>query len=156
HLKDHSDLRDVLGLAAVPHFTTPQKASRRLLGQPVARRLFRTAVRRFLGRRRRMERAALDSTGLDGGHAGRYDVRRRHARQTAQKAVPYSRYAKLEAAFDCATHLLAAAIPSRGPRPDTDRFVPLLDDALETVRITAALADAGYDAEGNHEHARDV
>src|SRR5205085_10371319 len=31
HLVDHSDLRAVLGLVAVPHFTTPQKASRRLL-----------------------------------------------------------------------------------------------------------------------------
>ena len=38
HLADHSDLRAALGLKAVPHFTTPQKASRRLLRRPVARR----------------------------------------------------------------------------------------------------------------------
>src|SRR5579864_5387825 len=64
-LADHSDLRAALGLKAVPHFTTPQKASRRLLRLPVARRLFRTTIRRFLGRRRRIKHAALDSTGLD-------------------------------------------------------------------------------------------
>jgi hypothetical protein len=71
HLADHSDLRNALGLQAVPHFTTPQKASRRLLRQPTARRLFRTTVRRFLRRRRRLPRAALDSTGLDYGQASR-------------------------------------------------------------------------------------
>src|SRR5580692_6708039 len=65
HLADHSDLRAALGLQEVPHFTTPQKASRRLLRQRVARRLFRTTIRRFLQRRRRLKRAALDSTGLD-------------------------------------------------------------------------------------------
>ena len=34
HLADHSDLRAALGLRAVPHFTTLQKASRRLLRLP--------------------------------------------------------------------------------------------------------------------------
>src|SRR4051812_33060292 len=64
HRADHSALRAALGLATVPHSTTPQKASRRILARPVARRLFRAAVRRFLGRRRRVRRAAFDSTGL--------------------------------------------------------------------------------------------
>jgi hypothetical protein len=72
HLADHSDLRAALGLKAVPHFTTPQMASRRLLRRPIARRLFAASVRQFLGRRRRVRRAAFDSTGLDCGHASRY------------------------------------------------------------------------------------
>ena len=37
---------------------------------------------------------------------------------------------------------------------DTDRFVPLLDAALDHVRIGSALADAGYDSEANHVYAR--
>src|SRR4051812_5991343 len=78
HLADHSDLRTTLGLRAVPHFTTLQKASRRLLRAPAARRLFAATVRRFLGRRRRVKRAAFDSTGLDCGHASRDYVRRRN------------------------------------------------------------------------------
>src|SRR5437588_12896142 len=65
HLADHSDLREALGLQSVPHYTTPQKASRRLLQQGRARRLFRATIRRFLGRRQRLPRVALDSTGLD-------------------------------------------------------------------------------------------
>ena len=155
-LADHSDLRAALGLAVVPHFTTPQKASRRLLRLPVARRRFRTPVRRFLKRRRRVKRAALDSTGLDLGHASRYYVRRRNGAQKRWQTVAYSRYAKVEAAFDCTSHLLLAALVGRGPRVDTDRFVPLLDATLANVRLTVALADAGYDSEPNHCHAREA
>jgi hypothetical protein len=154
-LADHSDLRAVLDLSVVPHFTTPQKASRRLLRLPVARRLFRATVRQFLGRRRRVRRAALDSTGLECGHASRYYIRRRNGTHKRWETVAYSRYAKLEAAFDCRTHLMLAALVGRGPRVDTDRFVPLLDATLANVRIDVALADAGYDSEPNHRYARE-
>jgi hypothetical protein len=155
HLADHSDLRTVLGLPVVPHFTTPQKASRRLLRLPVARRLFRTTVHRFLQRRRRVRRAALDSTGLDCGHASRYYIRRRNGAGKQWQTVAYSRYAKLEAAFECTSHLMLAALVGRGPRVDTDRFVPLLDATLANVGVEAALADAGYDSEPNHRYARE-
>lgn len=156
HLAEHSDLRAVLAVKGVPHFTTLHKASRRLLRLPKARRLFRTTVRRFLKRRRRVKRAALDSTGVDCGHASRYYVRRRHGSTKQWQTVAYSRYAKLEAAFECATHLMLAALVGRGPRVDTDRFVPLLDATLANVRVDAALADAGYDSEPNHRHARET
>jgi hypothetical protein len=155
HLQDHSDLRAVLGLHVVPHYTTPQKASRRLLRQPRARRLFRATIRRFLGRRRRLHRAALDSTGLDCGHASRYYIRRRNGVAKHWQTVAYSYYAKLEAAFDCVTHLLVGVLVGRGPRPDTDRFVPLLDATLANVQIDSALADAGFDSEPNHRYARE-
>jgi hypothetical protein len=156
HLADHSDLRAALALQRVPHFTTLQKASRRLLRQPRARRLFRRTVRRFLGRRRTVKRAALDSTGLDCGHASRYYIRRRNGAQKQWQTVAYSRYAKLEAAFDCTSHLMLAALVGRGPRVDTDRFVPLLGAALANVRVRAALADAGFDSEPNHRYAREA
>jgi hypothetical protein len=155
HLADHSEIREALGLQTVPHFTTPQKASRRLLQQSRARRLLRRTIRRFLGRRRRLKRAALDSTGLDCGRASRYYVRRKTAVSKEWQTVTYSHYAKLEAAFDCDSHLIIGVLASRGPHPDTNRFVPLLDATLATVSIDAALADAGYDSEPNHRHARE-
>jgi Transposase DDE domain len=154
HLADHSDLRAALGLKAVPHFTTPQKASRRLLRLPVARRLFAATVRRFLGRRRRVRRAAFDATGLDCGHASRYYLHRRR-RGKDRRTIVYTRYAKLEVSVDCSTHLLLAALAGRGPRGDANRFVPLLDATLDLVRLDAALADGGYDSEPNHRHARE-
>lgn len=156
HLADHSDLRAVLALDVVPHFTTPQKASRRLLRQPRARRLFRTTVHRFLRRRRRVKRTAVDSTGLDCGHASRYYIRRRNGAAKQWQTVAYSRYAKLEAAFDCSSHLMIGVLVGRGPRPDADRFVPLLDATLANVQVASALADAGYDSEPNHRYARET
>lgn len=156
HLADHSDLRAALALAAIPHFTTLQKASRRLLRQPRARRLFRATVRRFLQRRHRVRRAALDSTGVDCGHVSRYYVRRRHGATKQWQTVAYSRYAKLEASFDCASHWMLAALAGRGPRVDTDRFVPLLNATLANVPVEVALADAGYDSEPNHRYARET
>ena len=156
HLVDSSDLRTALGLEVVPHFTTPQKASRRLLRPPLARRLFRTTVQRFLKRRRRVRRAALDSTGLECGHASRYYIRRRNGAAKQWQTVAYTRYAKLEAAFDCDSHLLIGVLAGRGPRPDVDRFVPLLNTTLGNVPIDVALADAGYDSESNHRYARET
>lgn len=79
-LCDYDALRWLLGLKSVPHFTTFQKASRRLLKAARARKLFNTSVRRFLGRRRRLQRVALDSTGLECGQRSLYYVRRRQGR----------------------------------------------------------------------------
>jgi Transposase DDE domain len=154
-LHDLTDLRNVLALEHVPHYTTLHKASQRLLTLPRARRLLTSTLRRLLGRRRRLHRAAFDSTGIDCGHRSHYYVRRRSKSDSKPQKIRYSRYAKLEAGFDCRTHMLIAAIPSRGPAVDTDRFVPLLEEALTRVGMDTALADAGYDSEGNHQYARD-
>lgn len=154
-LTDLPDLRRTIGLTDVPHFTTLQKASVRLLRFRRVRRLLHVTIRRRLPRRRRIRRAAFDSTGLDCGHRSYYYVRRRSATNPRWQRVAYSHYAKLELAIDTASHVILAALTGRGPRPDTDRFVPLMDATLATVRIDAVLADAGYDSEPNHRYARD-
>jgi hypothetical protein len=153
-LNDFDALQAYLDLKRVPHYTTLQKASRRLLKAPNAKRLFHGTVRRFLGRRKRLELAAMDSTGLDYGRRSAYFVRRRHAGHLKAKRVYYAHFAKLEVSFDCRSHLILAAQMGRGPRPDVDRFKPLLDATLETSRPKNMLADAGYDSESNHRHAR--
>jgi transposase len=154
-LEEHSDLRATLALGRVPHWTTLQKACRRLLTLRRAERLLTGTVRRLMGRRRRVKLAAFDSTGMDCGRRSYYYVRRRSKGASEKGKVRYSRYAKLEAAFDCETHVLIGAIPRRGPAVDTDRFVPLLEQVLGRVKLDTALADAGYDSEGNHRHARE-
>jgi len=155
-LSELSDLRAALGLRRVPHFTTLQKASQRLLKRRRARRLFTTTVHRFLKRRRRVRRAALDSTGLECGHRSLYYIRRRNGSLKKWQTVAYSRYAKLEAAFECTSHLMIGILVDRGPRVDTDRFQPLLQDTLQRVHLHAAVADAGYDSEANHRYARET
>ena len=154
-LQDLPDLRRVIGLRGVPHFTTLQKASCRLLHARRVRRLLAATIRRQLPRRRRVQRAAFDSTGLDCGHRSFYYVRRRCATSKRWQRVIYSRYAKLELAIDTASHVVLAALPGRGPRVDTDRFVPLLKATLGQIGVAAVLADAGYDSESNHRQARD-
>jgi hypothetical protein len=125
-LHDLTDLRRTVGLRCVPHFTTIHKASLRLLRVPRARHLLRATIRRHLGRRWRMRRAAFDSTGLDCGQRSYYYVRRRSATSKRWQRVTYSPYAKLELAVDTVNHLVIGCLVGRGPRPDTNRYVPLL------------------------------
>jgi Transposase DDE domain len=152
-LSEFTELRAALGLEKVPHFTTLQKASRHLLRAASVRLLLNQTVRRFFGRRRKLRRAAFDSTGLQCGHASAYYTRRRA--QNGEKTVFYQPFAKLEAAADCATHFIIAATTLRGPGVDNKRFVPLLDQALSRILLDAVLADAGFDSEPNHRYARE-
>jgi transposase len=156
YLEDLPDLAALLGLKTVPHWTTLQKASKRLLSLPAADRLLGSTVERFLGGKERLDRVAFDSTGLSCGHASSYYVRRRAKGGKVWQHTTYKHFAKLEAAFDCDSHLIVGAIPRRGPRVDVDRFVPLLEQVLKRVRPQTVLADAGYDSEPNHRHAREV
>jgi hypothetical protein len=157
-LADDQGLRQLIGLKDTPHWTTLQKASKRLLRLPLVRELLDSSVARFMGRRKRVATAAVDSTGFDAGHASRYYVRRRAKGQDKSEKprqnTRYKRFAKLGVVVDCASHLILAAEAGRGPRPDVDRFVPLLEQALGRVRIDKSLADAGYDSEPNHRYAR--
>jgi hypothetical protein len=155
-LQEYTELRRTVGLRCVPHFTTLHKASKRLLRLPRARRLLGATIRRQLGRRLRVQRAAFDSTGLDCGHRSHYYVRRRSAADQRWKRVVYSRFAKLELAVDTVNHVVLASLAGRGPRPDVDRYVPLLEATLRQVRLTASLADAGFDSEPNHHYARQL
>jgi hypothetical protein len=153
-LQDHSDLRCTLRLKTVPHFTTLHKASRRLLQLSQTRRLLQATLRRHYKHRRRVKRVAFDSTGLDCGHRSAYYVRRRNGTAKQWQIVAYHHYAKLEASIDCASHFVLAALVSRGPRVDVDRFVPLLQATVPRLRPYAVLADAGFDSEPNHRYAR--
>lgn len=154
-LVDLPDLARTLRLTAVPHFTTLQKAAGRLLRLRLAQRLLTATVGLCLKRRAVVRRAALDSTGLQCGRASSYYVRRRSRDGKSYQHTTYRRFSKLELAVECSSHVIIGAIPRRGPRVDTDRFVPLLESALRRVRLLTALADAGYDSEPNHRHARE-
>ncbi len=154
-LTDLPQLTDALRLEQVPHFTTLQKAAGRLLKLRLAERLLSATVALCHKRRTTVRRGALDSTGFQCGHASSYYVRRRARDGKSYQHTTYRRFSKLELAVDCSSHVVIGAIPRRGPRVDTDRFVPLLESALRRVRLLTALADAGYDSEPNHRHARE-
>jgi hypothetical protein len=155
HLKDHPSLCAILELKKVPHFTTLQKASRRLLAVEPVRRLLNSTVRLQYGRRRRIKSSAIDSTGLECSSASPYFVRRRNRVCGPWKTVVYHRYPKLGLVCDTSCHFILAARVGRGPRPDVDEFRPLVAAALQQMRLTRMVADAGYDSEPNHRAARE-
>jgi hypothetical protein len=154
HLADHPSLREVMGLEHVPHFTTLQKASRHLLASAPARRLLKSTIRLHYGHRRRVKSSAIDSTGLECSCASGYFVRRRNRVTEPWKTVVYHRYPKLGLVCDTSCHFILAFRVGRGPRPDVDEFRPLVADALQSMRLSLMVADAGYDSESNHRVAR--
>jgi hypothetical protein len=74
-LKEWSDLREVLDLTKVPHFTTLCAAGKRLLGKGKADQVLDavlTHCRKAGLLARRTRRAAIDSTGLESRHISAY------------------------------------------------------------------------------------
>jgi transposase len=155
HLCDCPELAATIELRKVPHFTTLQKASRRLLNTPSVRALLDETVRRHMGRRLRVATAAIDSTGLECSSASGYFVRRRQKVGETWNKVVYHRYPKLGVICDVESHFIFAYEARRGPKPDVNEFRSTVTQALTRIRITTMLADAGYDSEGNHSFARD-
>jgi hypothetical protein len=153
-LIDCPDLQQIIGLASVPHYTTLQKASRRLLKQDRVRVLLNETVRRIRRRKKRVKHAAVDSSGFDAHHASRYFIWRRDNRKEQEKRlkkrVGYRRYGKLMLIVCCVTHAILAAIASAGPTPDIDQLDGVLNELPRSQTVLHLVADAGFDSAYNH------
>jgi len=152
-LSDCPDLRNVLGLRSVPHFTTLQKASRRLLKQKHVRQLIELTARRIRGPSTRVKYAAVDSSGFDAHHASRYFIYRTAVNKKGKqprKKVSYKKFGKLMLIVCRATHAILAAVASAGPTPDVDQLAGILDRLPRSQRILHMVADAGFDSGPNH------
>jgi hypothetical protein len=159
HLADHPDLARPIGLKAVPHFTTFQKAAARLLMAAPARATFDAVLQRALKekvRKRRVPLAAVDGTGMESRHVSRYYVERRSKTGSGTQETTYSKYPKVVLVADCHSHLVLAAVPGRGPASDPVLFKAALKQAAGRARIGTLLADADFDGEWVHEHVREV
>jgi hypothetical protein len=156
HLADHPDLCHLIGLKAVPHFTTFQKAAQRLLAAVPGRRMFEAVLERALEdrvRRRRVRLAAIDGTGMEARHVSRYYAKRK-ADGTGGVDRTYAHYPKVVFAVDCASHMILAAVPGRGPASDLVQFARAFTQAVRRARIEVLLADADFDAEWLHRAVR--
>ena len=152
-LREWSDLRDVLGLKTVPHFTTLCAASRRLLSKPLAERLMGatlTLCRKAKLLKRRSKLAAMDSTGLETRHVSDYYTQRCDRHRSHRKR----RYPKLSAVCDTANHLILGVFIDRGPQRDHAEDEETLLAALTHQWIKTLLADAGYESERFHDVCR--
>ncbi|HEX3654773.1 MAG TPA: IS5 family transposase [Pirellulales bacterium] len=156
-LFDCPELRAPIHLAAVPHFTTFQKAARRLLKSSLAERLLDKTVRLAQLRGRlgsSVPLAAGDGTGWESHHVSHYYVKRRASCSKYWQKTTYARFPKAGILCDCASHMILSIVPGRGPGPDIKHFRPLLDQGLQRTRIDTVALDAGYDAEHTHAYAR--
>jgi hypothetical protein len=153
-LEDCPDLAWKIHLRKIPHFTTLQKASPKLLRQPVANRLLLQTVETVL-RKKKVSLTAIDSTGLEAGHIRAYFVRRRSRVPDLWQTTQDTRFPKWAILGECRTHLILGVVTSRGPSVDVNQFRPLFQWVADRFHLVTILADAGYDSEGNHQCARD-
>lgn len=161
-LDDCGNLRRVIDLEHVPHFTTLQKAADRLLRQPSARALHDQTIRLAEHRRvlkRTTSLAAIDSSGFEARHTSRYFIRRRERGQKGRKSplyqtTTYRRFPKASIVADADSHIILALTVTRGPSSDLVRFAHLIHDACRRRTLRVAALDAGYDAEWTHQYLR--
>ena len=159
-LADLPELRNVIGLTQVPHFTTLQKAEKRLLRSSAGGALLRSTIRLAIKTKimkRKVKLAAIDSTGFESHHISSYFVKRRQRGcKELYQTTKYTRYPKASIICDSQSHIILAVKPGRGPSPDISDFKSTVGQAHSYVSIETILADAGYDSEANHHYARDI
>jgi hypothetical protein len=153
-LLDCADLREAIGLKIVPHYTTLQKASRRLLALPHVRKLLANTVKRVFKRRRTVRYAAGDSSGFDAQQASRYYIHRRDTNKSDEnrpkKRVSYKRYGKLMIVVCTTSHVILGAVASEGPTPDIDQLDGVMAEVKAPVKVKHVVLDAGFDSAHNH------
>ena len=127
HLADCPSLVETLGLTR-SRTTRRCRKRRGAAGQCPARRLLDATVREHLGRKRRVPRAAIDSTGLESSAASGYFVRRRDTVGGLENRG-LSSFSKLGVVCDVRR---ISSSPPRGPRTAARRgdFRPLVTTAL--------------------------
>lgn len=154
-LESLEELRESIGLKETPHFTTLQKAEKRLLDKRSTGKLLVETIRKALTKgqmKRIVELAAIDGSGFESRHVSDHFLKRQA--QTG-KIIPHSFHPKMSLLCDCSSHMTLAIDVGRGPSPDIKQFFKVLADALKNIKIETLLADAGYDSERSHVFARE-
>ena len=153
-LEDSSDLRIILELKQVPHFTTLQKSARQLLKKKTVKKLIGSIL--SIARKEKLidskvALAAMDGSGFESHHVSRYFVLRRdRAVKDKYQTSHYQRFPKVGIVCDTSNHLVLSGIPEQGPKFDRTHLKPAVLEAIAQKPIRTLLADAGYDGEQNH------
>lgn len=158
-IEDSSDIRTILELNQVPHFTTLQKSARQLLKKRIIKRLIGGIL--SVAREQKLISskvllAALDGSGFESHHVSRYFVQRRDRTvKDKYQTSHYQRFPKIGIVCDTNSHLILSGIPERGPKFDRTHFRAAILEAVAQAPIRTLVADAGYDGEQNHVFARE-
>jgi hypothetical protein len=158
-LTDSSDLRKVVELKEVPHYTTLQKAAQRLLKKKTMRKLLTSILAVAANEKiikNKVQLVAIDGTGFESHHVSRYFVKRRDKNDPQKyQQTTYTRYPKVGLVCDCANHLILSGVTGRGPGPDITHYNEAVKEAALQRPFSTLLADAGYDSEASHVSVRD-
>jgi hypothetical protein len=152
-LAEHQELRQALGLDAVPDHTTVYRFLRRLKEEDLAKALAEV-VKRFPRYKGRRSVVAIDATGLAPGAISTFFVHRRHHHSKKPMARRY--WLKWLVVVDVSRHLLLAQAAHAGPINDCARLPEMIDQAHQTTPVKMVLADAEFDSERNHQHVRQI
>jgi hypothetical protein len=157
-LADSAEIRRLLGLRRLPHYSTLARAADRLATYPVTALLLTRVVRE--AKRRGLlgdpvDRAAIDGTCFESSHASTYFVRRVEGSKEPPRRLKSKTYPTLGVVCDCKSHLILSALPGTGPWPEHWTLPHLVRQAVRRVPIRRLLADKGYDSEENHRIARE-
>ncbi len=155
-LDDCPNLCKVFELKTVPHFTTLQKASKRLLKSLWARKFIENTVKAVMDKRKTVKLTALDSTGLQSGHISFYFLKRRSKGKKQPLNSKMTRWPKMAVISDTSNHMILAVHMERGPGRDAGHFKKILQKLPDDLVVRSMAADAGYDSEANHQYARQV
>lgn len=145
YLAEWEEMRRVLDFhGKLPHFTTPQKASKKLLADASMRKLLKQTLDQAYNPHRKLEidddiayvmridQAAADSTGFESGHCSKYFTRRKQRKNrgdpSSTRPVEYRRFPKLGIVVDCARHLILSMHHTQGPKPDVSELLDLMNN----------------------------
>jgi transposase len=152
-LADMPELRRAIGLKAVPHYTTLQKAAQRILTSKQLNGLLAATLHTL---RKRIELAAIDATGLESGHISPYFIKRRSESTKTRQNSQMTRWPKMAVIAETAQHYILAVHTTYGPQSDSGHFKQTLALLPEDLNVQKLLADAGYDSEANHQWANEI
>ena len=141
-------LREAIGLAKVPHYTTLQKFMARPQMPAIVDGMIGEVLRET-GVAGEAPDVAVDSTGLHHSNASIHYHTRRGTSGRARKTV------KLSVAVVCGALLPAALVVDLGSSPDMRQMPALMDQIEARLTPNRLFADAGYDAEWVHEVCRE-
>jgi transposase len=134
-LKELPEVRKVIGLKYIPHFTTPNKFLLRL-GIDVMEIVLNKTLKLF----RLGETVGIDSTGLTQRYASWYYTKRCEIRKS---------YLKHNICIDVKSQCIITTIQSSGNRHDTLFFPLLLLKSRRLTSVSNIVADKGYDSSKN-------
>lgn len=151
-LADHAELRKILMLKKLPHYSTLDYAQQRLMKLEPYEQL-QVAVFTHADREGRIAAApegAIDSTGFECRHISQHFIHRK----TALQEYTIRDWTKLTTICETQSYLWSAAVVSKGPNYDAPWFTPAVLQGHQWLHLACLLGDSAFDDEEHYRLAR--